>query len=438
MVEAPGKSDVKALDGEQRQKLDGIRNAVVEEEPKLAAAVGEYNATVKAAYEKLRGLIGGYNRAQGELDHFRCEIVDAMTDYVFESPYEWQESEEGQGYQAWIDAWHEASIFPLDFKQPPELTTSEPPLSAIIAALPCDPGEVEMSSDEPKDPKPTADRPIDPKTAASVKASWKRIDGWLTQHAPPLMAKMGKGATSESIARAEAILGVELPDDVRASYAVHDGSGGQTLFPSGEYLSLDGILDQYRCWKELVEEGTLLSGVTSPKGPIRNDDYNLKWIPLTHNCGDHTLIDLAPAEGGKVGQLIDLSHETGPEGVAAPNLAEYLSALADALESGAGPFNGEYIDWRRERGMARSAFSPAPKESGAETTAKRYFESTEGTSNKFWEAYHQGSEMTTRYGKIGTDGRSTTKSYANPEKAAAETAKIIANKIKEGYVEKTP
>ncbi|WP_254054118.1 WGR domain-containing protein [Singulisphaera sp. GP187] len=61
-----------------------------------------------------------------------------------------------------------------------------------------------------------------------------------------------------------------------------------------------------------------------------------------------------------------------------------------------------------------------------------------GTSSKFWEVSQEGSDMTTRYGKIGTKGQSTTKSFDNPEKAIAETAKMIAKKVKEGYVEKTP
>jgi predicted DNA-binding WGR domain protein len=67
--------------------------------------------------------------------------------------------------------------------------------------------------------------------------------------------------------------------------------------------------------------------------------------------------------------------------------------------------------------------------------AKRYFEFTDEKSSKFWEVSHQGSDMTTRWGKIGTGGQSKTKSFASPEKAAAETAKIIATKVKEGYVE---
>ena len=69
-------------------------------------------------------------------------------------------------------------------------------------------------------------------------------------------------------------------------------------------------------------------------------------------------------------------------------------------------------------------------------TTPRRFECTEGTSNKFWEVSHEGTEMTTRYGKIGTDGRTTTKTYATPEKAAEEAAKITAKKVAEGYAEK--
>ena len=426
------------LDRKQKAKLDKLQKAVADEESKRKAAIAEYNATVKVAYEKLCRLIGGSSHAQVEFDRFQTEIMDAMNEFVGESPDDWQDTEEGQAYLAWIDAWHEASAFTLDFKPPSELAAPEPPLSAIIAALPREPGKVEKDSDGPTNPRPTSYRPIDPKTAASVAASWMRIDRWLIQQDPLLMQKMGKGATPESIAAAEAALGVELPDAVRASYAIHDGSSIMSLFPSGDYLSLDGMFEQYKIWKELVEEGTFEDEVSEPEGPIQKVHYHLKWIPLTHNSGDHTLIDLAPGEGGKVGQLIDFSHETGPERVASSGLAEYLSVLAEGFESEAGSVSeeGGYIDWHQERGMARSAFSPAAKVSGTESSARRYFEFTEGTSKKFWEVFHEGSEMTTRYGKIGTDGRSTTKSYSTREKAAAETAKLIAKKVGEGYVEK--
>ncbi|MBA2542073.1 MAG: WGR domain-containing protein [Deltaproteobacteria bacterium] len=38
--------------------------------------------------------------------------------------------------------------------------------------------------------------------------------------------------------------------------------------------------------------------------------------------------------------------------------------------------------------------------------AKRYFEFSEGTSNKFWEVWREGVSVFTRYGKIGSPVRS--------------------------------
>ena len=67
---------------------------------------------------------------------------------------------------------------------------------------------------------------------------------------------------------------------------------------------------------------------------------------------------------------------------------------------------------------------------------KRYFEFVAGTSNKFWEITLEGTEVTTRYGRIGSAGRSTTKSFDDKAGAKQFAEKIIGEKTKEGYVEK--
>ena len=230
------------LDDDRGAELDKLKKSILEEESRLASAIDECNATVKAAYEKLGGLIEGYSRARGEFDRFQPEIVDAMTEFVGESPDDWQEGEEGQGYLEWCNVRIDAAVFPLDFKQPRELTTPEPVPSAITSALPRESGEVVRTSiDSPK----------------------------------------GSGSA--------------LPIDSKVS---------------------------------------------------------------------------------------------------------------------------------------------APEELGAEKVARRYFELTVGTSNKFWEVSQAGRETTTRYGKIGSGSQSKTKTCDSPEKATAETAKIVATKVKEGYVEK--
>ena len=41
--------------------------------------------------------------------------------------------------------------------------------------------------------------------------------------------------------------------------------------------------------------------------------------------------------------------------------------------------------------------------------AKRYFEFSEGASNKFWEVWVEGNKVLTRYGKIGAAGQTTTR-----------------------------
>jgi DNA ligase-1 len=87
---------------------------------------------------------------------------------------------------------------------------------------------------------------------------------------------------------------------------------------------------------------------------------------------------------------------------------------------------------------------PAPGKSGepsrtfpsASPSEKHYFEFIAGSSSKFWEVSVEGSEMSTRWGRIGSAGQSKTKSF--PDEATARTTadKLIAEKSADGYVEK--
>lgn len=70
-------------------------------------------------------------------------------------------------------------------------------------------------------------------------------------------------------------------------------------------------------------------------------------------------------------------------------------------------------------------------------TARRRFEFSEGSSNKFWEVWCDGDDMKTCYGKIGTSGSTTLKGGGSPEGAAKLAAKLVAEKTKKGYVEVT-
>ena len=67
----------------------------------------------------------------------------------------------------------------------------------------------------------------------------------------------------------------------------------------------------------------------------------------------------------------------------------------------------------------------------------RYFELVEGTSSKFWEIVVEGTDVKTRYGKIGTAGQETVKEHDSKSEAFKEYDKLVTEKTKKGYREVT-
>jgi DNA ligase-1 len=68
-------------------------------------------------------------------------------------------------------------------------------------------------------------------------------------------------------------------------------------------------------------------------------------------------------------------------------------------------------------------------------STKRRFEFSDGKSNKFWEIAMGGKEVTVRFGRIGTDGQTQTKSFPDEGKAAKHAEKLIEEKTDKGYKE---
>lgn len=67
----------------------------------------------------------------------------------------------------------------------------------------------------------------------------------------------------------------------------------------------------------------------------------------------------------------------------------------------------------------------------------REFEYADGKSFKFWKVEQRGSDVVTRYGRIGTDGQETVKNFGSDDAAKKAHDKLIAEKTGKGYVEKT-
>lgn len=67
----------------------------------------------------------------------------------------------------------------------------------------------------------------------------------------------------------------------------------------------------------------------------------------------------------------------------------------------------------------------------------RTFSLVEGTSDKFWSIDVVDASVTVNYGRTGTNGQTKTTQYDSAAKATAEAEKLIASKVRKGYVEGT-
>ncbi|MEW6155543.1 MAG: WGR domain-containing protein, partial [Actinomycetota bacterium] len=65
----------------------------------------------------------------------------------------------------------------------------------------------------------------------------------------------------------------------------------------------------------------------------------------------------------------------------------------------------------------------------------RRFEFVGDGSEKFWEVERDGTAVTVRFGRLGTNGQSRTKDLATQAAASAHLDKLVAEKTGKGYVE---
>jgi predicted DNA-binding WGR domain protein len=79
--------------------------------------------------------------------------------------------------------------------------------------------------------------------------------------------------------------------------------------------------------------------------------------------------------------------------------------------------------------------SPVAPPLAAVPVTLRRFECTEGGARKFWQIGHHGSDVTVVFGRIGTQGQTQLKQFASEPRAQREVEKLVAEKLRKGYVE---
>lgn len=178
-------------------------------------------------------------------------------------------------------------------------------------------------------------------------------------------------ATTEAIAAFESDVGQELPGDVKALYLVANGQispfhdavpredGSRrfgypvelgeddyvgNFFGTYEFLSLAEARQEWSFigenWNSEAMSLDHDSMTEIREGdPIQPYSYRPEWIPLAKDGGGNTLsIDLAPAEGGTVGQIIAIGPDESEYRLIAPSLTALLHSVG---ERGIGPDEGD-------------------------------------------------------------------------------------------------
>lgn len=152
--------------------------------------------------------------------------------------------------------------------------------------------------------------------------------------------------SADEIEYAERALGVQLPDDLRALYAVADGDGGddgRRIFDRHIWLSLPQVVSLHHAdhwwaagdtWKYHTLGSVRSDGM--PRTTVRSSADRPGWIVFAESTGgDFLAVDMDPAEGGRPGQVIrvGMHHDDGPVYVA-DSVTELLRLHLAALERG--------------------------------------------------------------------------------------------------------
>ena len=168
--------------------------------------------------------------------------------------------------------------------------------------------------------------------STTMNQQWERLEHRLEAHNRRLLDDLNPPGSDASIQILEQKIGIKLPIDFVECLKVHDGQKGKQegLFSGLEFLSSARILAEWMVWQRLFKNGDF-DGLQAQSGAgVQSVWWNPRWIPFTYNgAGDHLCLDLDPASGGQVGQVIAIWHDDGARKKKANNFAQWFEMVVD-------------------------------------------------------------------------------------------------------------
>lgn len=172
------------------------------------------------------------------------------------------------------------------------------------------------------------------------KLIWEFIESWPITPELNGKALFNPGASISEIQAFEQAIGFKLPQDVVDSYRRHNGmpvAMSYYCFWQGNSLSLKQSLQQWRdairVTKEIFGEPGLPDYYPPQvvKGPVKALCWSPAWIPVLKKNKEPVCLDFEPAEGGNIGQVIEVDFEGSEVKVIAKSYREFLQKVVENL-----------------------------------------------------------------------------------------------------------
>jgi cell wall assembly regulator SMI1 len=182
------------------------------------------------------------------------------------------------------------------------------------------------------------------KAAAKARDVWGEYTTWLAEHAPEAFANLAPPASESALDDLEKQLGQALPKPVRELLARNDGErkvDGPSALPGLRFLSCQRVVKEWKMWASLraseaahLDEHDAAAANLDPG--VRPVYTHPAWIPLFQDGdrSDYFGLDLAPARGGKKGQLINFGRDEDQHFIAAPDLDAFLAFWLAEVRAG--------------------------------------------------------------------------------------------------------
>jgi cell wall assembly regulator SMI1 len=170
--------------------------------------------------------------------------------------------------------------------------------------------------------------------------SWKSLEAALAAVAPEHCDALAPGASPAALAKLEAAIGRKLPDAFRLAWGIHDGMRDQ-VFAMLEILGTREIAADWRLLRDY--DGSSGGLEAEAHGPVKPLWTSPDWIPFVLIGGEtrHFCLDLDPAPGGAVGQIIHATPKWQERRVVAPSIDAFLELIAAALREGRCEIDGD-------------------------------------------------------------------------------------------------